>query len=105
MRTRCQACFASPSRTPRETRWFAPTQIATRQVAGAAPRCLDRRETLLCDRPKAFVAQTSRGNPPGHMPGVRFMTREPAAVIQTVVHCMLQNRFADSESAELQAST
>ena len=42
----------------------------------------------------SFVAQTRWGIPPGHMLGVHFATREPAAVIQTVVHCMLQNRFA-----------
>ena len=48
----------------------------------------------------SLVAQTRWDNPPGHMadvlPGVRFATREPAAVIQTVVHCVLQNRFAGS---------
>ena len=41
-----------------------------------------------------LVAQTRWGTPPGHVPSVRSATREPAAVIQTVVHCMLQNRFA-----------
>ena len=41
-----------------------------------------------------LVARTRWGTPPGHVLGVRFETREPAAVIQTVVHCMLQNRFA-----------
>ena len=62
--------------------------------AGVALRCLYRQQSPLCDRPTVFVAQTRWGTPPGHMPGVRFATREPAAVIQTVVHCMLQNRFA-----------
>ena len=42
----------------------------------------------------SFVALARWGTPQGHVPGVRFATREPAAVIQTVVHCMLQNRFA-----------
>ena len=45
-----------------------------------------------------LVARTRWGSLPGHtkgvLPGVHFATREPAAVIQTVVHCMLQNRFA-----------
>ena len=41
-----------------------------------------------------LVAQTRWGNPQGHVPGVRFATCEPAAVIQTVVYCVLQNRSA-----------
>ena len=36
----------------------------------------------------------SLGNPPGHMPGVRFATREPAAVIQTVIHAPLFCTFS-----------
>ena len=52
-----------------------------------------------------LVAQTRWaprwGTPPGHVPGVRFATREPAAVIQTVVHCMLQNRFAGFRICEV----
>ena len=53
--------------------------------------------TPLCST-ECLVAQPRWGNPqgqmPGHVPVVRFANREPAAVIQTVVHCMLQNRFA-----------
>ena len=70
------------------------TQVATRRVAGTTQGLSDRREIPLWDRPTVSVAQTRWGTPPGHIPGVRFATREPAAVIQTVVHCMLQNRFA-----------
>ena len=33
----------------------------------------------------SLVAQTRWGTPPGHMPGVRFATREPAAVVLLVV--------------------
>ena len=36
------------------------------------------------------------GNPPGHTKSVCFVIREPAAVIEVVVHCMLKNRFAGS---------
>ena len=53
--------------------------------------------TPLCST-ECLVAQPRWGNPqgqmPGHVPVVRFANREPATVIQTVVHCMLQNRFA-----------
>ena len=41
-----------------------------------------------------LVAQSRWGTPPEHVPGVRFATRKPAAVIQTVVYCVLQNRSA-----------
>jgi len=70
------------------------TQVAARRVAGVTPRRLDRRETSLCDRPTVFVAQTHWGNPQGHMPGVRFAIREPAAVIQTVIHAPLFYTFS-----------
>ena len=41
-----------------------------------------------------LLAQTRWGTPPGHMPGVRFATREPAAVIQTVIHAPLFCTFS-----------
>ena len=57
----------------------SPDSVATRRVAGTTQRLSDRRETPLWGRPTVFVAQTRWGNPQGHMPGVRFATREPAA--------------------------
>ena len=56
---------------------------ATARSAGNTPLCST----------DVLVAQPRWGNPQGQMPVVRFANREPAAVIQTVVHCMLQNRF------------
>ena len=41
-----------------------------------------------------LVAQTRWDNPPGHVPGVRFATHEPAAVIQTVIHAPLFCTFS-----------
>ena len=45
-----------------------------------------------------LVAQTRWGNPQGHvpsvLPGVRFATHEPAAVIQTVIHAPLFCTFS-----------
>ena len=45
-----------------------------------------------------LVAQTRWGTPPGHMPGVRFATREPAPVVQLAVQspCRDQYELADS---------
>ena len=49
-------------------------------------------------RTDGLVAQTRWaprwGTPPGHVPGVRFATREPAAVIQTVIHAPLFCTFS-----------
>ena len=76
-----------------------PDSGGARRVAGTTPRRLDRWETPLCDRPTVSVARTRWGTPPGHMPGVlpgvRFATREPAAVIQTVIHAPLFCTFSD----------
>ena len=72
----------------------SPDSVATQRVAGPSQRLSDRRETPLCDRPTVSVAQTRWGNPPGVLPGVRFATREPAAVIQTVIHAPLFCTFS-----------
>ena len=72
--------------------------MATRQVAGATQRLSDRRETPLWDGPTVFVAQTRWGTPQGHMPGVRFATRDPAAVVQLVVQSPCRDQYELAES-------
>ena len=61
--------------------------------------------TPLCST-NGLVAQPRWGNPqgqmPGHVPVVRFANRELAAVIQTVVHCVLQNRLEGSRNREVE---
>jgi hypothetical protein len=91
--TRSQAPFPiTPYNAPRDS-LAGLTQVAARLVAGAAPRCLYHQQPPLNDRLTVSVARTRWGNSQGYvpviLPGVRFATREPAAVIQTVIHAPL----------------
>jgi hypothetical protein len=93
MRTRCRTCFASPTGTP--------VRLSGSPDSGGCPTGCRGDSTPLgspgntpLGQTDGLVAQTRWGTPPEHVPDIRFATREPAAVIQTVVHCMLQNRFA-----------
>ena len=45
-----------------------------------------------------LVAQTRWGNPQGHVPGVRFATREPAPVVQLVVQSPCRDQYELAES-------
>ena len=58
----------------------SPGRLINLQIAGKHPFGTDRRACRATRR--------------GTRRGVCFATHAPAAVIQTVVHCMLQNRFA-----------
>ena len=63
--------------------WW-PGRLSGSQIAGKHPTVTGRR-----------ACRTNLlSNPLGHVLGVRFGTRKPVAVIQMVVHCILQNRFA-----------
>ncbi len=94
MRTRCRPCFHDPLGRPLrltgrpDSEVVVPDGLLERltdpQIAGKHPSVIDRHS----------CRATRWGNPQRYVPGVRFTTREPAAVIQTVVHCMLQNRLA-----------
>ena len=64
-----------------------PGRLHAAWIAGKHPSVIDRQS----------CRATRWGTPPGHMPGVRFATREPAPVIQLVVqsHCRDQYELAE----------